>query len=96
MMSRAVQKVAMVINYDYGDYEMSFFEGNNIKFNIVKINGERFYECQEIDEFVRFMIELNAQIVKDKIKIRMALNEIIELDESRADECKSIARKALK
>ncbi len=74
---------------------MSFFEGNNIKFNIVKINGERFYECQEVDEFVKRMIELNAQMIKDKIKIRMALNEIVELDESRADECKSIAREAL-
>ncbi len=32
---------------------MSFFEGNDIKFNVVKINGERFYECQEVDEFVK-------------------------------------------
>lgn len=90
-----MQKVATAINYNYGDYEMSFFEGNNIKFNVVKINGERFYERQEVDEFVKRMIELNAQMIKDKMKVRLALNEIIELDESRADECKSIARKAL-
>ena len=74
---------------------MSFFEGNNIKFNVVKMNGERFYECQEVDEFVKRMIELNAQMIKDKMKVRMALNEIIELNESRADECKGIAREAL-
>ena len=75
---------------------MSFFEGNDIKFNIVKINGERFYECKEVDEFVKRMIELNAQMIKDKMKARMALNEIIELDVVRLDECKSIAREALK
>ena len=74
---------------------MSFFEGSDIKFNIVKINGERFYECQEVDEFIKRVIELNAQMIKDKMKIRMALNEIIELDSVRLDECKSIAREAL-
>ena len=88
-------KAVEFAKFNWG-FKMSFFEGNDIKFNIVKINGERFYECQEVDEFIKRVIELNAQMIKDKMKARMALNEIIELDSVRLDECKSIAREALK
>ena len=76
------------------EIEMNY-EGHDITFSKVRINGEVFYNPFEVEQAVKNLIELNAQLIKEKSLIRMGLNEILELPDVRSDESKSIARKYL-
>ena len=71
------------------------YEGNDIKFSKVRISGEVFYNPFEVDRAIKNLIELNAQLIKEKSLIRMGLNEIAELPDVRLDESNTIARKYL-
>ena len=71
------------------------YEGNDIKFSKVRINGEVFYNPFEVDQAIKNLIELNAQLIKEKSLIRMGLSEILELPVVRLDEANTIARKYL-